>query len=112
MRVLVLEENLIWSERLRRGIVALGHEATVLTSPPTALEADVAIVNLGSRAFPSQEWIAKLRALGIKVVAHAGHKEKPLLEAANEYGADLVVTNSELTHKLESVLGRISALSH
>ncbi len=108
MTVLVLEENLMWSERLRSGLTALGHQALVLTGPADPVPAsEAAVVNLGSRAFDPQEWIPRLREAGVKVVAHAGHKEQPLLQVGRDCGADLVVTNSELTHKLQDVLNRL-----
>jgi len=109
MTVLVLEDNLMWSERLRKSLEALGHVATVVPRPlDVTPPCDVAIVNLGSRAFPAEEWIARLRLSGVTVVAHAGHKESALLDVGRDCGADLVVTNSELTHRLGDVLGRLS----
>lgn len=108
MNVLILEENLMWSSRLKSGVTGLGHNATVVSSPLESFPLpDVAIVNLGSRAFAATEWIPKLQSLGSKVIAHAGHKEKPLLLVGTDSGADVVVTNSELTNKLESVFARL-----
>jgi len=101
-----LDENLVWSERLRLGAVALGHECVVLHGPGSAPTAEIAIVNLGSQAFPAAEWIPRLREGGAKVVAHAGHKERTLLDQGRSSGADLTVTNSELTHKLGDILER------
>lgn len=109
MRVLILDENLIWSARLRLGIEAMGHEAAVLSGPADLPKAELAIVNLGSRVFPPEVWIAKLHEAGTRVVAHAGHKDKPLLERGKESRADLVVTNGELTHKLPQVVERALA---
>ncbi|MBS1714302.1 MAG: hypothetical protein JST30_08180 [Armatimonadetes bacterium] len=109
MTVLLLEDNLLWSERLRKSLEALGHTVQVVPRPlDVAPSCDVAIVNLGSRAFPPEEWIGRLRTSGVKVVAHAGHKEVPLLDVGRDCGADLVVTNSELTHRPADVLGRLA----
>lgn len=107
MRVLILDENLIWSQRLRTGVAALGHEPLVMASRGEMPVADCAIVNLGSRVFEPRSTMAALRANGTRVIAHAGHKEKPLLELAESCEADLVVTNGTLTHKLAEVLERV-----
>lgn len=107
MRVLVIESNLIWSVRLSKGLQALGHEATVARQPVEG-DFDVAIVNLGE---PNVEWparVAHLQGRGIKVIAHAGHKEKEVIALGREAGCDVVATNSELTHKLADVLARAS----
>lgn len=109
MRVLILDENLVWNARLKLGVESLGHEAVVLYAPGGLPAAEVAIVNLGSRAFPPDEWIPRLRSVGVRVVAHAGHKEKPLLAQGKEAGADLIVTNGELTHKLSDILARATS---
>ncbi len=105
VRVLVIESNLIWSVRLAKSLEALGHEAKVERQ---AVEGafDVAIVNLGE---PNVDWparVAELHARQIKVIAHAGHKEKDVIELGRQAGCDVVATNSELTNKLAHVLAR------
>ena len=110
MTVLILDENLIWSERLRLGVKALGHDPTVASAPGGEPVADIAIVNLGSRVFPPTEWIPKLKAASVTIIAHAGHKEKPLLQLGEDTGADIVVSNGTLTHKLDEVLASAMAL--
>lgn len=107
MTVLVFDENLMWSVKLKSGIEGLGHQARVFSQMPEDYDGDVAIVNLGSRVFPPLDILPKLQAKGIKTIAHAGHKEKPLLLVGADCGADLVVTNGELTHKLPEVLARL-----
>lgn len=114
MRVLILEDNLFWSARWVRSLRALGHETVLAGSvakapawlaagPP---EAEVAIANLGTTVLPLEEWLPALRALGVRTVGHAGHKEKGLLDRGRAAGCDLVVTNGEITHKLAAVLER------
>lgn len=98
MKVLLLEDNLIWSQRLRMGVKRLGLEAIV--NQPQA-EADVAIVNLGE-VDPST--IRALKARGCIVIGHAGHKEKELIERGRAARCDLIVTNGALTHKLDQIL--------
>ncbi len=98
MRVLLLESNLFWSQRLRMGVHHLGAEP--LLNQPDA-EADVAIVNL-AEVDPST--ISALKGRGCFVIGHAGHKEKELIERGKAAGCDRIVTNGALTHKLEQIL--------
>lgn len=98
MKVLLLENNLFWSQRLRMGVRHLGGEA--LLNQPEA-EVDVAIVNL-AEVDPST--IKMLKGRGCFVIGHAGHKEKDLIERGRAAGCDRVVTNGALTHKLEQIL--------
>lgn len=109
MRILVFESNLMWSSKLRVGLNALGHEPIFLNelgNQPVA--GDLAIVNLSQPSPPPTELITALHAAGIKVVAHAGHKEKELLALGKEAGADFLTTNGELSAKLEDVLRRVT----
>ncbi len=101
MRVLVYELNLFWSVRIGRALEARGHEAEV-SSHGKHENADMAIVNLSeTRA----AWIVpELQARGIPILAHAGHKEKELLELGRQLKVTRLVTNSELTHKFDKLL--------
>ena len=88
-----------------KSVVAFGHEATVFAkAPPEMPVADVAIVNLSSRAILPSDIVPKLKAAVIKVIAHAGHKEKELLELGKELGCDRLATNGEITHKIDQIL--------
>jgi hypothetical protein len=112
--VLLLVDNLFWSARWVRSLRALGHEAVVVASagkapawiPGGPAEADVAIVNLAATRLPLEDWLPALRALGVRTIGHAGHKEKDLLQRGREAGCDLVVTNGEITRRLPEVLAR------
>lgn len=104
MLIWILEDNLIWSARLAKSLQTLGHEAVVLSSVPTEGRADVAILNLGSLKLPGAELAPVLKARGVYTIAHAGHKEKALLEVGRVAGCDRIATNSELTFKLEGLL--------
>lgn len=107
--MLVLDENLFWTSRLGKGLEALGHETVALAEVPEEWpDAEVAVVNLGSQEFEPRSTVAALREKGIKVVGHAGHKEGTLLGTGEEAGCELVVTNSELTFKLEQILARLN----
>lgn len=108
MNILVADENLMWTTRLAKSLRALGH-SPVLTEkmPQDNLECEVAIINLGSKAIPCQELVPKLKEWGVKIIAHAGHKELELLQLGEGLGCDVLCTNSELTWKTESVLNKI-----
>jgi len=102
MRVLILETNLLWSVRLKQGVIALGHEAVVASEVSEGASFDVAILNLGEPR--ARAWAEGLAALGVPAIGHAGHKEKELLDLGRELGIERLATNSELTHKLPSIL--------
>jgi len=104
MRVLVFEDNLLWSSRLQRSLRALGHDPEVLTAPPQATDAALAILNLGARTFDPKSVVPTLRALGVYVIGHAGHLEKSVLQAGKEAGCDRLATNSQVTFELERLL--------
>jgi hypothetical protein len=107
MRVLVFENNLMWSARLVKTLTALGHEAVVRTELPSSEDrGDVAIVNLGSEALKPELLVPLLTQAGVHVIGHAGHKEKELHALGKAIGCDTLATNSELTFKLEALLAR------
>lgn len=99
MRVLVLENNLMWSPRLANGLRALGHEPIVLERVPAEWpSADAAIVNLGVPAFVAV--VGDLEAKGVSTVGHAGHKEKEILDLGREAGCSRIATNSQIANRL------------
>lgn len=101
MRVLLLEDNLLWSVRLANGIRALGHEAS---GDASAGPFDLAIVNLSSPACCDEGILGALKSEGTVIVGHAGHKEAPILRRGVEVGCDHTVSNGTLSHKLADVL--------
>lgn len=109
MRVLIFEPNLMWSARLQRSLLALGHEP-VLRGEYAGEPGDAAIVNLGESALDPTALIAALHEGGVPVIAHAGHKEKELAELGRRAGADVLATNSQLTFKLAELLGLVKLL--
>ncbi len=99
MTVLLYEDNLIWSSRLRRTLAAEGHE---VVSPNDLKHVDVAIVDLSSDR--NRAAVPDLTRQGIHVIGHAGHKEKDLLELGRQAGCQTVATNSQITHKLPDLI--------
>lgn len=110
MRILIFEDNLIWSERLRKTISTLGHDPILVTRlKPSYPDAEAAILNFGSETLWNPELVAQLKTQGVTLIGHAGHKEKQKLESGREAGIDHVVTNSELTFKLDKILELIES---
>lgn len=110
MTVLIFEDNLIWSERLRKSVAALGHVPVVLGRIPDELpKAEAAILNLTHPKLWSPELAARLKQSGIFLIAHAGHKEKVSLQSGRAAGVDRIVSNGELTFKLEKILSEASS---
>jgi hypothetical protein len=108
MRVLVFEDNLMWSARLKQSLTALKHEPVMLSRVPAELPlAEAAIVNLGSQSMHAQELVPKLKLAGVFVIAHAGHKEKELQQLGKDLGCDRLASNSQLTFKLADLLPRV-----
>lgn len=108
MRILVFEDNLLWGPRLRKTIEALGHEPMLLMKPTAELpEADVAVVNLGAVSLDPATLIPRLKAAGLHVVGHAGHKEADLLDLGRRAGCDQVLTNGQTTFGLERALALV-----
>lgn len=101
MKVLILEANLLWSTKVARMLSAFGIEAEVRSAVPSQTDAMIAIINLGERT-PVE--IESLKEKGMKILAHAGHKEKELLDLGRAAGCDRIVTNSEIAHKLPQIL--------
>lgn len=107
MKILIFEDNLMWSVKLAKAAKGLGHDPVVLTEVPHDVpSAEAAIVNLGSETMGVDSLLPLLREQGIWTVGHAGHKETGLMDAGREAGCDLVVTNSTLTFKLDQVLNQ------
>lgn len=107
LKVLIFEDNLMWSVKLKKAAQALGHEVHVFERIPDQIpQAHAAIVNLGSDTLGVDSLLPLLKRQSIWTVGHAGHKEKALLEAGREAGCDLIASNSTLTFKLDQVLAQ------
>lgn len=108
MLVWIFETNLMWSSRFVNSVKAFGHEAAVLSQIPEGT-ADVAIINLSDANVAT---LAEgLREKGVYTIAHAGHKEKDLLELGKQIQVNRIATNSEITNKLEALLNQAQAQS-
>ena len=91
----------MWSSRFVNTVKGSGHEAVVTIAVPNGT-ADAAIVNLGDPNVEST--VTELAKKGVYTIAHAGHKEKELIELGKQIKVDRVATNSEITNKLPQML--------
>lgn len=108
MKVLLYEDNLLWSSRLSQTLRAFGHEPLLRRGLPDSPEgAELAIINLGAKSPSPSDLVTQLHELGIPVLAHAGHREKELMELGRDAGADRLATNSELTFKLPELVEQL-----
>jgi hypothetical protein len=104
MVIWVFESNLMWSSRLVQSFRGLGHTPSVHSKIPEE-NGDVAVVNLSDPNVA--ELVSQLKARGLYVIAHAGHKEKELMELGRNLNLDKLATNGELTYKLPQILEAI-----
>ena len=111
MKILIVEDNLLWSERLKKSLLAFGHEPVFLNSAKAGRgsfqDAKAAIVNLGFDRSLLNVMIPQLKGHGTYIIAHAGHKEKKKLALGEQLGCHQIVTNGSLTYKIEQILTAI-----
>jgi len=98
VKILLLERNLLWSERLKRALLAQGHE---VLATDCAERPDLAILHLGE---VEPDVLHDLVQKGIKVVGHAGHKEEELLRQGRRAGCWRVVSNGFIAAKIATLV--------
>ena len=106
MTVWIFESNLMWSSRFVNTVRGSGHQAVVTTTVPEGA-AGAAIVNLGDPNVGPI--VSELASRGIYTIAHAGHKEKELINLGKQMKVDRVASNSEITNKLPQMLDDATA---
>lgn len=108
MTIAILDDNLLWSTRLKRTVEAFGHRA-VVASPTTEVlpEADVAIVALSPGDPRLEEVLRLLRERGTHLIGHAGHKERDILASPAAGLCHQILTNSQAAFKLEAALALV-----
>jgi hypothetical protein len=104
MKVLLLEDNLMWSVRVRKGLESLGHTVLVSAETEAMPYVDLAIVNLSAGAFDPFDAVRKLKLNNTRVIGHVGHKDKELWRQGQEAGCDKVVSNGTLANRLKAAL--------
>lgn len=107
MRVLIVEDNLIWSSRVQQALLALGHECAQYR-PGAIPDCEAAVLGLGFNAEHLPVVIQALQERKIPIIAHCGHAEKQLSQKGRDLGCDHVVTNGSLTLQLQTLLPKTS----
>lgn len=100
IRVAVLAQDLIWQDRLARGVEAAGATPMRAKTAPEfdrALAcADLAIIDLTARAYDPLTAIERARSLGARVLAVGPHDDLALRKRAIARGADRVLAYRKL----------------
>lgn len=94
--------DLFFGERFEHALRQLGHQAEVVDlsagPAPSALPESINLALIDLEAGPvALELVRRARAAGVKVIAFGPHVDTDLRHAAQEAGADRVVTKSKLT---------------
>lgn len=102
-----MEDDLMWSVRVRNGLETLKHTVVLDTSVDHE-GIELAIVNLGARSFDPLAAVKSLSDRGIKTIGHIGHKEKDVWSAGEKAGCTAVVSNGSLAKRLKAVLDSVT----
>ena len=109
-RVVVLAQDLIWSDRLDRLVGAVGAEArradTAGAFEAALADARFAIVDLTARAYDPFEAIGRAAGLGVHVLAVGPHDDVDERKRALARGADQVLAYRKLSEDGPATLQR------
>ncbi|HLJ53651.1 MAG TPA: response regulator [Chthonomonadaceae bacterium] len=117
LRVLVIDEDLLFSTRVESTLLKLGYDVDVVSDPDQAVEmaADyrpaLTILNFGREGLRPLETVSKLKEQDQPgpVLGFLSHKLIPdVREAAREAGCDLLVPNSALVMRLAPLVERLA----
>lgn len=99
-RVVVLAQDLIWSDRLAQAVRAAGAEPILVAAADSfaaALDgADAAIVDLTAHAYDGIAAVGAAQASGLRVLAVGQHDDHALRKRALEAGAERVFAYRKL----------------
>ncbi len=110
VKLLILENDLMWGPKLALGAQGCGWEAVLLSQMPDEWpEADAAVVNLASAAIPALGAISACRERGLYIIAHASHSDKESMVRGQEAGVDRLATNGQITRSLPEILSEAEA---
>lgn len=112
MRVLVIDDQLLFISQISSKLAALGLEVES-TLPNNnglvekAAESSLVLINLGFAGEKALEAVRSLRRTlpDLPIVGYCGHEEKNMIEAGLEAGATTVVSNSQVTLNLKKLIG-------
>lgn len=116
-RVLVIDDDLMFTTRIANGAQAAGFNATVTANGEDAvglarrLHPALVIINLASPRFDGSALSQELRrspdTAAIPQLGYAGHREAAIRQQAADIGMDYVASNSEITSKTAELIGRL-----
>lgn len=105
MRILLAEDNLMFSSRMASALRKSDHEVAIFAAgepPPMAF--DVVILNLGARGFDMEKVAAAAKEGAALLVGHAGGSEREKLAEGKRLGCDKLVRNSVAMSDIVSVV--------
>ena len=98
----------MFSTRVRDAARQHGHECQIVTKAsdvPGSLDgADLVVIDLMVPGGGALEAVSAAAAAGVTVVAYGEHVQAEVLQAGRDAGADEVLTRSEFTRRLATLL--------
>jgi len=98
--VVILAQDLIWSDRLARAVEAAGATAartgTAAELDRALVGADLALIDLTARAYDPLAAIERARSAGVRVLAIGQHDDLDLRKRALAHGAERVYAYRKL----------------
>ncbi len=114
MKVIIIDENMILSSKLRNQARNKGFEAKVIsfTKPDTIekikeFNPDYIFINLESRVNNPLQLCKDLKENGFKIIGYCGHTKVDLARSAKEVGVDFVATNSSVISHFDEILNGV-----
>ena len=118
-RVLVIDEDLLFSTRVESTLLKLGYDVLVTADPDEGISVaetnalSLTILNFGREGLRPLETVAALKGVyqPAPVLGFLSHKLIPAIrDAAREAGCDLLVANSALVLRLAQLVERLAPL--
>lgn len=107
-RVLLLDDNLMTSLRLRQQLQNMGCEVAVASTLPdqSTLRPQLVIINLGSRTMDGLSFISAAQSTleGATIIGFCGHKEIEIRRAAKASGVHQLLTNENVVEEVLRVI--------
>lgn len=107
--VLLLDDNLMTSLRLRTQLQNLGCEVTVASAWPdqSTLVPPLVIINLGSRTMDGLGFVRAAQSTldGATIIGFCGHKEIEIRRAAKAAGIGRLLTNENVVEEIAKLIG-------
>ncbi|NPA51279.1 MAG: hypothetical protein GXO22_00095 [Aquificae bacterium] len=111
MKILIIDENMILSSKLRNQAKDKGYEPKILSfvrqdsyEKIKGFNPDYILINLESKANSSLELIDKLKKDNFKIIGYCGHTRIDLAQKAKDKGANFIATNSSIISHFEEII--------